>query len=135
AEPLWSDIPVLLLAERHELDAASELLEFGQIRVVERPLHRAVLIRALRSACRSRGRQRQGLALSHEVLAAEEHYRRLAESLGASRTRQIADLESLSAKLSGEIEERRRTEEALRESEELYRYTVELSRKVVWKME
>ena len=135
AEPLWSDIPILLLAERHDLDAPGELLAFGQIRVVERPLHRAIVTRAVRSACRSRGRQRQGLALSHEVLAAEEHYRRLAESLEASRTRQIADLESLSAKLSEEVEERRCTEEALRESEELYRYTVELSRQVVWKME
>ena len=134
-EPLWSDIPILLLAERHDLDAAGELLEFGQIRIVERPLHRPTLIRAVRSACRSRNRQRQGLALSHEVLAAEEHYRGLAESLEASTNRQIADLEALSKQLSEEIEERRNTEQALRESEELYRYTVEMSRQVVWRME
>jgi two-component system sensor kinase FixL len=134
AEPTWSDIPILLLAERHALDKADALLDFGQIRVVERPLHRAVLIRAVRSACRSRSRQRQGLALSHEVLAAEEHYRRLAESLEVSRARQIADLEALSERLTAEINERRRTEQALRESQELYRYSVELGRKVVWKM-
>lgn len=135
AEPLWSDIPILLLLERQDLDAASPLLEFGQIRVVERPLHGPILVRAVRSACRSRGRQRHGLAMAHEVLAAEEHYRRLAESLEASTKRQIADLEALSRKLSEEIEERRSTEQALRESEELYRFTVEMSRQVVWRME
>lgn len=132
AEPAWSDIPVILLSDRDAFNAAGELLEFGQFRIVERPLHRAILLRAVRSARRSRARQRQSHALSHEVLAAEEHYRHLAESLEASRTRQIADLESLSKRLSEEIDERKRTEEALRETEQLYRYTVDLSRQVVW---
>ena len=128
----WSEMPILLFAEREALDDADEMLAFPWLRIVERPLHRPVLMSAIRSAFRLHWSQRQGRALSREILAVEEHHRRVTDSLEASRTRQIADLESLSRRLRQEIEERKRTEEALRESEQLYRYTVELSQQIVW---
>ena len=135
AEPAWSDTPIILLAGRDALDAAASLVGFGQIRIVERPLHRPLLITAIGSAIHSRVRQRKSLALSDQVLEVEEHFRGLVESHEASRMRQIADLEALSKRLSEEIDEHKRTEAALRESEELFRYTGELSQQVAWTAE
>jgi two-component system sensor kinase FixL len=102
------------------------------LRIVERPLQSSLLKSVLRSAFRSRRHQREGSEFGNRTTAAEEHYRRLTETLEASVAEQIDGLRALSARLATEIEERKQTEELLRESEELYRYTVELSEQIVW---
>ena len=100
AQPEWSDVPLLLIAGRDRLDALPELLEFGQVRMIEPPLHRGLLLRAVRSANRSRVFQHRGEALIEQ--------------------------------LCKEAEERKAGEERLRESEEIYRQTVELSGQIIF---
>jgi len=134
-QPPWSDAPLLLLADRAWVERTPAILDFGQVRIVERPLHRLVLLRAIRSAVRSRYMQRRGERFSRSVRAAQDHYRRLTASLEANVAEQIGDLKALSARLAVEVEERKHTEEKLRESEDLYRFTVDLSQQIVWTAE
>lgn len=131
-QPEWYDFPIVLLADRSMLDDSPVLREIEQLRLVERPIIPAVLMTVLRSAFRSRSLQVQALAYSYEVVAAEEHYRRLTESLEANVAGQIADLKALSDRLAEQVEVRKRAEQRTRESEQLYRYTVELSEQMVW---
>ena len=92
----WSDIPILIIADRETLSAPSDLHELGQVRIVELPLDRTILTSAVRSACRSRSIQRRGEAFLNEYKA---------------------------------------TEQLLRQSEALYRHTIELSQQLVWTVE
>jgi two-component system sensor kinase FixL len=65
----------------------------------------------------------------HEV---DEIIQRLTANLESRVRARTNDLREANERLLREIDERRAAEERLRESEELYRYTVELSRQLVW---
>jgi len=67
-QPLWSDLPVVVLAG-HPPDSdkkrllAATLAELGNVTVIDRPMHREVLITTVRAALRARGRQHQAREL------------------------------------------------------------------------
>lgn len=124
--------PVLMLIGRAKLAKKSTLEQIERLRIIERPIHPHLLLTAVRNAFRFRALQHEAEAYSREVAAAYEHHRRVTESLELSLASQITDLEELSHRLVEEVNERRRAEEGMRESEELYRYTVELSQQMVW---
>jgi len=131
-QPTWFDFPLLLISDREELASRSSICAIEQVRILERPVDPRILEIMLRSALRSRSMQKRAQSFSRDAIAAEEHFQKLTQSLEASVSGQIADLRALSGRLATEVEERKRTEHRLRESEELYRYTVELSQQLVW---
>jgi signal transduction histidine kinase/CheY-like chemotaxis protein len=97
-QPPWSDLPVVVFAS---VDAGSpaarelgtQLASLGNVTVLERPVHRATMISAMRSALRARERQYQvrdllaehekGVRLRDEFLAMLGH--ELRNPLGAIR--------------------------------------------------
>ena len=68
AQPLWSDLPVVVLtghppdSDKNRLVAAV-LADLGNVTVIDRPLHRQVLVSTIRAALRARGRQHQAREL------------------------------------------------------------------------
>lgn len=72
AQEPWSDLPVLLLIEpvsraRPRVDGVVAVLEHANVTLLERPVRVQLLVSALRSALRARGRQRQMRALLSEL--------------------------------------------------------------------
>jgi len=67
-QPLWSDLPVVVLtghpagSDKKRLLAAI-LAELGNVTVIDRPMHREVLVSTVRAALRARGRQHQAREL------------------------------------------------------------------------
>ena len=71
-QPPWSDFPLVLLTRRGEMRQGSRAVEdLLNITVLERPLHPATLISAVRSAIRGRARQRLAADYLAEREAAE----------------------------------------------------------------
>lgn len=68
AQPLWSDLPVVVLtghppnSDKKRLLAAI-LAELGNVTVIDRPMHREVLVSTMRAALRARERQHQAREL------------------------------------------------------------------------
>ena len=136
AQPAWSDLPLLLVASRAEVREFGDTLDvLGQVRIVEAPVEDAILARAAAAALRSRERQRAARAALAHFEEAEARYRGLSETLEQRVSERTKQLESAYERLVREAEERWAAEERLRESEELYRYTVELGRQLVWTAE
>jgi len=115
-QPAWSDFPFILVAHR---DAAGDILpRLGNAQLVELPLAPDLLADAVRVALRQRERQHRAETHRREREAAEDRLRDL-----------MATLES---RVRDRMEDLRAANERLRESEELYRFTVELSQGIVW---
>jgi PAS domain S-box-containing protein len=132
-QPTWSDLPVLLLVDRESARHHAEWLDdLGQVRLVERPLDGFILERAVRAALRSRQRQAGARELMEKCAVAERELRRVGETLEERVRDRTEQLETAYNRLVKEAEERFAAEERLRESEELYRYTVELSQQMAW---
>ncbi|WP_146193550.1 PAS domain-containing protein [Sphingosinicella humi] len=132
-QPTWSDLPILLLVNRNEAPRYAPLLDkLGQVRIVERPVEAFILERAATAALRSRNKQRGSHALLEQLEETQASYRHLSETLEQRIDERTRELEAAYDRLVREAEERRATEERLRESEELYRYTVELSQQLAW---
>ena len=133
SQPPWSDFPFLLLGDRAALRPAAALIDdFGHVLLVERPIEPALVTNAVRIALKSRERQR---AAQHDIKLrcdAEARLKQLAETLRAKVKERMGELRSTHEDLVRVAEERRIAQERLRESEELYRYTVELSQQMVW---
>lgn len=132
-QPAWSDLPILLLVDRDKAPChAGSLDDLGQVRLVERPLDRFILERAVRAALRSRARQAGAGALVEKCAEAERDLRKAGETLEERVRDRTEQLETAYNRLVKEAEERFTAEERLRLSEELYRYTVELSQQMAW---
>jgi signal transduction histidine kinase/CheY-like chemotaxis protein len=109
-QPVWSDVPLLLLTTRATPTEA--LWQFvhvlgavGNVTLLERPLHEVTLLSTLRVALRSRGRQ-------HEL-------RQLHADLERRVAERTAALQQAHDALRHEMAERQRMQEALFQQEKL----------------
>ena len=61
AQPPWSDLPILILTRpgADSEDTVEAVRVLGNVTLIERPVRRATLVTALRSALRARERQHQ----------------------------------------------------------------------------
>ena len=127
AQPSWSDSPFLLLTRREfgGWTRAQLAVLLGNVTTLERPLHSDALISAVRSALRARQRQRKAEAYLLAREAAEAQVRELAATLETRVAERTLDL-------SRALEERAEAERQLRESEQIYRYTIELTAQIPW---
>jgi len=133
AQPPWSDFPFVLIVGRDLLDDGSGLVQaLGHATVVERPIHAPALINAAQAALRSRARQREAEAYLLQREGAEEYLRQLTSTLETRVRERMSEIQATNKRLVEEVRERQAAEERLRESEELYRHTVELSQQMVW---
>ena len=127
AQPAWSDSPFIVLTRREFGGWTQAQLAslFGNVTLLERPLRTDVLVSGVRSALRARARQRraQSYLLAREAAEAE-----LAELAATLETR----VEERTEALSRVLVERDHSQRRLRESEELYRYTIELTHQTPW---
>ena len=127
AQPSWSDSPFIVLTQREsgEWSRARLASLLGNKTILERPLRSDVLISSVRSALRARARQRrtQGHILAME--GAEAQVRELAATLETRVRNRTAALSEAMAKTA-------ETQRRLRDSEALYRYTVELTEQTPW---
>ncbi len=131
-QPALSDFPILLLVDRQSLPDRGHLDELAQVRLIERPLDARLVSRAVSSALRSRQRQQQARLLMSERDDAQCQLQELTDSLETRVRERMVELRAANERLLREAEERSAAEERLRDSEELYRYTVELSQQMVW---
>src|SRR5215217_7473372 len=119
-QPTWSDFPFVLLARRGETRIGFRSIEeLVNVTVLEKPLHPANLISAVRSALR--GRQRQRLAADYlaERDAAEAQLRELAGTLEQKVTERTRDLAEANDRLTAEIAERERIEARLIQAQKM----------------
>lgn len=120
-QPTWSDFPFILLTRRGEPRAgsAAALEERANVTVLERPLHPATLISAVRAA--RRGRTRQRLAAQHlqELEQARSELHQLAETLESKVRDRTRDLASANDRLTAEIAEREKAESRLVQAQKM----------------
>lgn len=87
AQPVWSDIPVILLTragrQTATLDEIAALL--GNVSLIERPIRAATLVSLVKSALRARARQYQVREYLSEKLSRELEREQLLESERAAR--------------------------------------------------
>jgi len=129
----WSDFPILLLVKPGEIGhSACPTETLGQVLPVERPINPDLLLCAVRAALRSRQRQLEAQAYLHQREQVEERLRQMTLTLEMRVKVRMNELRAAHDRLVQEVSERRAAEERLRESEELYRFTVELGQQLVW---
>ncbi|MFN3943938.1 MAG: response regulator [Allosphingosinicella sp.] len=120
AQPPWSDFPFVLLARRGETRQGSRAIEeLVNVTVLERPLHPATLISAVRSALRGRARQRMAAEYLAERERAEARLRELAETLEQKVAERTRDLAAVNDRLTAEIAERERAEARLVQAQKM----------------
>lgn len=125
AQPTWSDCPIILLTRKGSSVPPRILAMLENVTILERPLHGDALISAARAALRARSRQRKARDFLLEREAAERKIKQLADTLElrvAARTRDLSEA----------MAQRIAADEKRRESEDLYRTTIELSGLVPW---
>ncbi|HEX8261442.1 MAG TPA: ATP-binding protein [Allosphingosinicella sp.] len=119
-QPPWSDFPFVLLVRRGETREGSRAMEgLINVTVLERPLHPATLISAVRSAIRGRRRQRLAADYLAEREAAEARLRELAETLEQKVDERTRDLAAANDRLTAEIAERERAEARLVQAQKM----------------
>ena len=119
-QPPWSDFPFVLLVRRGETREGSRSIEeLVNATVLERPLHPATLVSAVRSAMRGRLRQRLAADYLAEREAAEARLRELAETLELKVEERTRDLAAANDRLTAEIAERERAEARLVQAQKM----------------
>ncbi|QIK78256.1 response regulator [Sphingomonas piscis] len=120
SQPPWSDFPFILLSRRGETRAGSRSLEdVANVTVLERPLHPATLVSAVRSARRSRQRQRLAGQHLRELEQARTELHNLAGSLETKVRDRTRDLASANDRLTAEIAEREKAEARLIQAQKM----------------
>ncbi|HEX2560204.1 histidine kinase dimerization/phospho-acceptor domain-containing protein, partial [Phenylobacterium sp.] len=117
AQPPWSDLPFVLLAQRgggleRNPSAARLTAALGNVTFLERPFHPTTLVSVVRTALRGRRRQYDARERMDEIRSAEA----LLERRVAERTQ---ELEAANRQLAAEIVERERVQSALRQAQRL----------------
>lgn len=119
-QPPWSDFPFVLLARRGgEREGPKSVETVMNATVLERPLHPASLISAVRAAVRARARQRLAADLLAQRERAEKELRDLADTLEQKVTDRTRDLAAANDRLTAEIAERQRAETRLLQAHKL----------------
>jgi signal transduction histidine kinase/ActR/RegA family two-component response regulator len=119
-QPPWSDFPFVLLVRRGETREGSKAIEeLVNVTALERPLHPATLISAVRSAIRGRLRQRLAAAYLAEREAAEARLRELADTLEQKVMERTRDLAAANDRLTAEIAEREIAEARLVQAQKM----------------
>jgi signal transduction histidine kinase len=119
-QPPWSDFPFVLLVRRGETrEGSRQIEELINVTILERPLHPATLVSAVRSAIRGRRRQRLAADYLAEREAAEAQLRELAETLEQKVAERTRDLASANDRLTAEIAERERAEARLVQAQKM----------------
>jgi signal transduction histidine kinase/CheY-like chemotaxis protein len=119
-QPPWSDFPFVLLARRGETRPGSRIVEgLVNVTALERPLHPANLISAVRSALRGRERQRLAADYLAERDVAEAQLRELAGTLEQKVAERTRDLAEANDRLTAEIAERERIEARLIQAQKM----------------
>jgi signal transduction histidine kinase/ActR/RegA family two-component response regulator len=119
-QPPWSDFPFVLLSRRGQTRQGSRAVEgLINVTILERPLHPATLISAVRSAIRGRLRQRLAADYLAKREAAEARLRELAGTLEQKVAERTRDLAAANDRLSAEIAEREKAEARLVQAQKM----------------
>ncbi|MFL6857490.1 MAG: response regulator [Allosphingosinicella sp.] len=119
-QPPWSDFPFVLLSRRGETrEGSRQIEELVNVTVLERPLHPATLISAVRSAVRGRMRQRLAAEYLQERERAEAQLRELAGTLEHKVLERTRDLAAANDRLTAEIAEREKAEARLVQAQKM----------------
>jgi signal transduction histidine kinase len=124
AQPSWSDFPFLVLVD-HGNSAFQSWQEFGPLRtsanvtLLERPVHAATLVSAVRAALRARRRQYEVQDTLGALADSEQRYRGLAANLEGLVTERTHSLAEANDRLTKEIADRERAEAALLQAQKL----------------
>ena len=119
-QPPWSDFPFILLSRRGEARQGSRSLEqMANVTILERPLHPATLISAVRSAVRGRKRQHLAAQQLADLEKARAELHELAATLENKVDERTRDLASANDRLTAEIAERERAEAKLVQAQKM----------------
>jgi signal transduction histidine kinase len=119
-QPPWSDFPFVLLVRRGGTRESPKAIEsVMNVTVLERPLHPASLISAVRAATRARDRQRLAAEYLAERERAERQLREFADTLEQKVAERTRDLASANDRLTAEIAERERAEARLIQAQKM----------------
>ena len=127
AQPPWADYPFVIMKQVGETASATSAARdrLGNVTLIEWPLDPETLVSAARAALRARERQRQTAVYLAQRKVAEEQMLALAASLETRVAERTSQLNRLST-------EREVALSSMQESEELYRFTVELNALIPW---
>jgi two-component system sensor kinase FixL len=127
AQAPWSDCPILLLVHRNAIAGVNrtDLVDTGNVVLLERPLHPATLTAAAHTALRGRTRQRKAEV---QLLAREEAEAQVRDFAATLEAR----VNTRTVELTQQIAKRADAEARLRASEENYRFTIDLSGQIPW---
>jgi len=123
-QPSWSDFPFLVLVDHGNASVQAwqnlgPLKAHANVTLLERPVHAATLVSAVRSAGRARRRQYEVQDTLAALADSEQRYKVLAsnlEGLVAERTHSLAEA---NGRLTKEIADRERAEAALLQAQKL----------------
>ena len=122
-QPPWSDFPFILLATKRvgkrPRTAVAALERLGNVVLLERPIHSETLFQAVQSALRGRRRQWEARRHLAELRAAEERLIEMNNSLEQSIAERTSELSRANDRLTREIAERERAQNALVQSQKM----------------
>jgi signal transduction histidine kinase len=124
SQSAWSDLPFIVLTSAEDLAArnrqSAQLTDMLQnVTLLERPLQSMTLISAVRSGLRARRRQYEVRDYLADIERAAGELKALNDTLEERVHDRTRRLENANHRLLAEIEERRRTEDALRQAQKM----------------